>query len=63
VRSHKDYQNDDFYPGDEWDVDLDWMDEPLDINENTPLEWVSTRKKTLSENGQMVWGDFTEPKL
>lgn len=49
-----DYQNDDWTPP----TGSDWTDEPIDVSESTPLEWVSTRRKI---NG--TWEPFTMPKI
>lgn len=35
-----------------------WTDDPQDVEESQPFEWVSIRKR--KDN---VWGDFSEPKL
>lgn len=64
VFNHTDYQKDGFYPGNEWGVDLDWMDEPQDVDKKQPLEWVSIRKGIVNqETGKVTWGEFSEPKI
>ncbi len=49
------YQQDDFYPKKYYE-NSDWTDEPRGVNEQQPLEWVSTRKKIDG-----VWGKFSKP--
>lgn len=58
IYNHPDYQKDNFYPSNEWNIDLDWTDEPSDVSEIEPLEWVCLRKKIDG-----VWGEFTEPRI
>lgn len=50
------YQNDDFIPS-------GWSDEPVGTAENIPYAYVSTRKQHKDQNGNLVWGAFTPPKL
>lgn len=38
VFNHVDYQKDEFYPGNKWGIDLDWTDEPQDVDKDQPLE-------------------------
>lgn len=64
VFNHVDYQKDEFYPGNKWGIDLDWTDEPQDVDKDQPLEWVSIRKGTVNqETGKVTWGEFSEPKI
>ena len=45
---------------------LDWSDEPHDVDADQVYEWVSIRKKRISNNtGEYIgeWGDFSSPKL
>lgn len=58
IYNHLDYQKDNFYPGNEWGIDLDWTDEPCDVSETEPLEWVCLRKKIDG-----VWSEFTKPRI
>ena len=64
IYNHPSYQTDNFYPGNEWGYDLDWTDEPQDVDENQPLEWVSIRKGIVNqETGEVTWGEFSKPKI
>lgn len=64
------YQNDEFIPGQYpiaqsvgWD-DPNWTDDPSDVSENEPLEFVSIRKyRKNSDTGESEWGWYSEPKL
>lgn len=58
VFNHPSYQEDDFYPGNKWNFDLDWTDEPSNVGPEKPLEWVSIRR---SING--IWGEYSKPAL
>lgn len=58
IYNHPDYQKDNFYPGGNWGVKLDWTDEPSDVSETEPIEWVCIRKKIDG-----IWGEFSEPKV
>lgn len=64
IYNHPDYQKDNFYPGGNWGVELDWTDEPSDVSETEPIEWVCIRKKIDSEDPlKKTWGEFSEPKI
>lgn len=63
------YQVDEFIPGDYpvpqslgWD--RNWTDDPSDVSENEPLEFVSIRKyRKNPDTGESEWGWYSEPKL
>ena len=63
------YQIDEFIPGDYpvpqslgWD--RNWTDDPSDVSENEPLEFVSIRKyRKNPDTGESEWGWYSEPKL
>lgn len=64
IFNHTRYQEDGFYPGNEYGIDLDWADEPQDVDKDQPLEWVSIRKGIVNqETGKVTWGEFSEPKV
>lgn len=53
------YQEDDFYPNkNNGYPNSDWTDDPRNVSDDKPLEWVSIRKKV---NG--VWGEFSLPSI
>lgn len=63
------YQNDEFVPGDNalaqslnWD--RNWTDDPSDVSENEPLEFVSIRKyRKVPLTNESEWGWYSVPKL
>lgn len=56
------YQKDEVYPSkfniENYGYEIDWEDEPQDVDENQPLEWVSIRKKVDG-----VWQPYSMPKV
>ena len=64
VLSNELYQQDEFCFNDEWGYEgYDWTDEPRDVDPNEPLEWVMIRKKKKNDEGEVVWGEFSEPAI
>lgn len=58
------YQQDEFCFNDDWGYEgYDWTDEPKDVSKSEPLEWVMIRKKKKNENGEVVWGKFSDPAI
>lgn len=54
---HNAYQHDDFIPD-------GWSDDPQSIDSDNPLQWVSVRHSSWSDNDQRsLYGDFSEPAL
>lgn len=54
------YQSDDWYPTDSLGNANKWTDNPLDVSENQPYEWVAIRKYNGSTG---TWGYFSEPRV
>lgn len=41
-----------------------WTDDPSDVEESQPYEWMSMRKrKWVADEEKSYWGEFSEPKL
>ena len=58
------YQEDEFVFNDEWGFEgYDWTDEPQNVGPAKPLEWVSVRKKKRNDNGDILWGRFSDPTI
>ena len=63
------YQNDEFIPGDNalaqslnWD--RNWTDDPSDVSEDEPLEFVSIRKYRKNQTtGESEWSWYSTPRL
>ena len=52
------------YPGGISDLGQAWTDDPLGVNADYPVEWVSKRvTKIVTRNGKDVreWGDYGDP--
>lgn len=52
------------YPGGISDLGQAWTDNPLGVNEDYPVEWVSKRvTKIVERNGKNVreWDDYGDP--
>lgn len=57
ISTNNDYQQDDFIPE-------DWSDEPVQVDQDNPRQYVSIRKKKWVANEEKSkWGLFTEPKI
>lgn len=57
ISTNEYYQQDDFIPE-------DWSDEPVQVDQDNPRQYVSIRKKKWVANEEKSkWGLFTEPKI
>ena len=59
------YQKNEFYPGNEYgELDRDWTDEPKDVSEGEPIEWVSIRRGVVDQvTNKVTWESFSKPVI